>query len=71
MTTDLRADYHEQLNDIQIGIARMSAGVTELVPRVTDILLQSDEAFPSIELCAVDAERCGYAGILGAYATLE
>ena len=36
-----------------------------------DVLLASDEAFPSIELCAVDAERCGYAGILGAYATLE
>jgi phosphate transport system protein len=42
MTTDLRADYHEQLNDIQTGIARMSAGVTELVPRVTDILLEGD-----------------------------
>ena len=42
MATDLRADYHEQLDDIQTGIARMSAGVTELVPRVTDILLESD-----------------------------
>jgi phosphate transport system protein len=42
METDLRSDYHEQLNDIQTGIARMSAGVTELVPRVTDILLDSD-----------------------------
>ena len=36
-----------------------------------DILLESDDAFPSIELCAVDAERRGYPGILGAYATLE
>ena len=42
MATDLRAGYHEQLNEIQVGIARMSAGVTELVPRVTDILLESD-----------------------------
>ena len=42
MPTELRPGYHEQLNDIQTGIARMSAGVTELVPRVTDILLEGD-----------------------------
>ncbi len=42
MSNDLRADYHEQLDDIQTGIARLSAGVTELVPRVTGILLEGD-----------------------------
>jgi phosphate transport system protein len=42
MATDLRAGYHEQLNEIQTGIARLAAGVTELVPRVTDILLEGD-----------------------------
>jgi phosphate transport system protein len=42
MPTELRPGYHEQLNEIQTGIARMSAGVTELVPRVTDILLEGD-----------------------------
>ena len=39
---DTRADFHSQLDEIQTGIARMSAGVTELVPRATDILLDMD-----------------------------
>jgi len=39
---ELRAEFHHQLEDIQTGIARMSAGVTELVPRATDILLSMD-----------------------------
>ena len=42
MPSELRTDYHDQLDEIQTGIARMSAGVTELVPRVTDILLDGD-----------------------------
>lgn len=39
---DLRVTFHEQLNDVRRGIARLSAGVTELVPRVTEILLDAD-----------------------------
>ncbi len=40
--TDLRTNFHEDLQDIRTGIARLSAGVTELVPRATDILLTAD-----------------------------
>jgi phosphate transport system protein len=39
---ELRSEFHQQLDEIQIGIARMSAGVTELVPRATEILLSMD-----------------------------
>jgi phosphate transport system protein len=39
---ELRSEFHQQLGEIQIGIARMSAGVTELVPRATEILLTMD-----------------------------
>lgn len=39
---ELRAEFHHQLEQIQTGIARMSAGVTELVVRSTDILLSMD-----------------------------
>ena len=42
MPEELRAEFHEQLGEIRDGIARLSAGVTELVPRATDILLSSD-----------------------------
>ena len=42
MTHDLRATFHDQLDEIRLGIARMGAGVTELVPRVTEILLDAD-----------------------------
>jgi phosphate transport system protein len=42
MPTDLRASFHEQLDEIRTRVARMSAGVTELVPRATDILLGGD-----------------------------
>ena len=42
MTEQLRSEFHVQLSDIQIGIARMSAGVTELIPRATEILLTKD-----------------------------
>ncbi len=42
MSDELRAEFHEQLDEIQTGIARMSAGVTELVPRATEILLTMD-----------------------------
>jgi phosphate transport system protein len=39
---DLRTEFHQQLDEIQTGIARLSAGVTELVPRATDVLLSMD-----------------------------
>jgi phosphate transport system protein len=39
---DLRADFRETLEQIEHGIARMAAGVTELVPRATHILLGGD-----------------------------
>jgi phosphate transport system protein len=39
---ELRRQFHEELEEIQVGIARMAAGVTELVPRATDILLTMD-----------------------------
>jgi phosphate transport system protein len=42
MPAELRRDFHEQLAHIQEGIARMSAGVTELVSRSTEILLTMD-----------------------------
>jgi len=42
MVSDLRSEFHQQLDEIQNGIARMSAGVTELVPRSTEVLLSMD-----------------------------
>jgi phosphate transport system protein len=42
MSDQLRHEFHEQLGEIQTGIARLSAGVTELVPRATEILLAMD-----------------------------
>lgn len=42
MVSNLRSEFHQQLDEIQTGIARMSAGVTELVPRATEVLLSMD-----------------------------
>jgi len=39
---ELRSEFHQQLDEIQTGIARLSAGVTELIPRATDVLLSMD-----------------------------
>jgi phosphate transport system protein len=39
---DLRVEFHAELGEIQTGIAGLSAGVTELVPRATDVLLSGD-----------------------------
>ena len=36
-----------------------------------DVLSESALDFPLIEECALDAQRCGYGGILGAYASTE
>ena len=40
--SDLRSGFHEELTEVRTGVARMSAGVTELVPRATEILLGAD-----------------------------
>jgi len=42
MSQGLRSNFHEQLDEVRTGIARLGAGVTELVPRVTEILLDGD-----------------------------
>ncbi len=42
MTDDLRTSFHEQVAGIRTGVARLSAGVTELIPRATEILLDAD-----------------------------
>ena len=42
MSEEFRSEFHQQLDEIQRGIAAMSAGVTELVPRSTEILLSMD-----------------------------
>lgn len=42
MTTELRSGYHDQLDEIRTRIAHMSAGVTDLVPRATAVLLEGD-----------------------------
>ena len=39
---DLRPDFHQELDDIRNEIARLGASVVELIPRVTNILLQQD-----------------------------
>ena len=36
-----------------------------------DVMSESPLDFTLIEDCAADAERCGYAGVLGAYAASE
>ncbi len=42
MTEDLRSDFHRDLDDVRQGVARLSASVTELIPRVTEVLLDQD-----------------------------
>ncbi|MGI9051756.1 MAG: phosphate signaling complex protein PhoU [Ilumatobacteraceae bacterium] len=39
---DLRTDFHHELDDIREEIARLAAGVTESIPRATEILLGQD-----------------------------
>jgi len=39
---DLRPGFHHELDDIRESIAMLSAGVTEAVPRATEILLTQD-----------------------------
>ena len=42
MTSDLRQNFHQELDEIRQAVARLAASVTELVPRVTEILLAQD-----------------------------
>jgi len=42
MGQELRTEFHIKLDDIREGIARLAAGVTEVVPRATEILLTGD-----------------------------
>jgi phosphate transport system protein len=39
---ELRPDFHQELEDLRNEVARLGAYVVELIPRVTDILLQQD-----------------------------
>ncbi len=39
---DVRSEFHAELDDIRQEIARLSAGVTESIPRATEILLGQD-----------------------------
>ena len=39
---ELRSEFHQELDEIQAGIAALSAGVTELIPRATEVLLSMD-----------------------------
>jgi len=42
MTHDLRPEFHNELDELRNEVARLGAYVVELIPRVTDILLQQD-----------------------------
>jgi phosphate transport system protein len=42
MTNDLRQNFHHDLEEIRQAVVRLAASVTELVPRVTEILLTQD-----------------------------
>jgi phosphate transport system protein len=42
MNQDLRSEFHKDLDEVRQGVARLSASVTELIPRVTDVLLDQD-----------------------------
>ena len=42
MSSDLRHEFHTELEELRNGVARLAAAVVELIPRVTDILLEQD-----------------------------
>jgi phosphate transport system protein len=42
MASDLRPNFHHELEELRNEVARLGAYVVELIPRVTDILLQQD-----------------------------
>ena len=42
MSDDLRTEFHHDLDEVRQAVARLAAGVTELIPRVTEVLLDQD-----------------------------
>jgi phosphate transport system protein len=62
---DLRPDFHAGLAELRNEVARLGATVVELIPRVTDILLEQDlegaeyvlRADPDIDLRATEIEE--------------
>jgi phosphate transport system protein len=40
--SDVRPSFHQELDAVVRGVARLSASVTEMVPRATDVLLDQD-----------------------------
>ena len=39
---ELRHEFHDQLDELRNDVARLAASIVELIPRVTDILLEQD-----------------------------
>lgn len=62
---DLRHEFHTELDELRNGVARLAATVVELIPRVTDILLEQDlegaeyvlRADPEIDMKANEIEE--------------
>jgi phosphate transport system protein len=62
---DLRQEFHTELEELRSKVARLGATVVELIPRVTDILLEQDlegaeyvlRADPEIDLRATEIEE--------------
>ncbi len=63
--TDLRQEFHTELDELRSRVARLGATVVELIPRVTDILLEQDlegaeyvlRGDPEIDLRATEIEE--------------
>lgn len=61
---DLRQEFHTELGELISGVARLGATIVELIPRVTDILLEQDlegaeyvlRGDPEIDARATDIE---------------
>ena len=62
---DLRQEFHTELDELRNEVARLGATVVELIPRVTDILLEQDlegaeyvlRADPEIDVRATEIEE--------------
>lgn len=63
--SDLRPEFHHDIDGLQADVARLGATVVELIPRVTDVLLQQDlesgeiviEGDDEIDARAIDIEE--------------
>jgi phosphate transport system protein len=63
--TDLRQEFHTELDDLRNRVAQLGATVVELIPRVTEILLEQDlegaeyvlRADPDIDLRTTEIEE--------------